>query len=175
MRRWWVVFLLCMLSYPLHVNAAGIKETESIEEPEASDLPENESPEPTNHSASATNASIRKVDKDHPPEKTGGETGFASVELRVLNKVTARSETFNALIGSVARFGTIEITAHSCWKSAPENPPENAALLEVSEVKKGESPTLFFLGWMFSSSPGLSSLEHPFYDITVVRCGHKIQ
>ena len=29
---------------------------------------------------------------------------------------------------------------------------------------------LLFSGWMFASSPGLSALEHPVYDVWVIRC-----
>ncbi|HIK65428.1 MAG TPA: DUF2155 domain-containing protein, partial [Henriciella marina] len=25
-------------------------------------------------------------------------------------------------------------------------------------------------GWMFASTPGLSALEHPVYDVRVIRC-----
>ena len=105
-----------------------------------------------------------------PLPGVAGEADFNTVILRGLNKVTARAQTIEATIGSVVRFGTIEIVAHRCWKSAPEERPENAALLEISEVKQGEPPARIFMGWMFSSSPALSALEHPFYDVTVVRC-----
>jgi hypothetical protein len=104
------------------------------------------------------------------PDTSKGETDFTSVVLRGLNKVTARAQTIDVPIGSSVRFGTIEIVAHRCWKSAPEDRPENAALLEISEVKQGEPPAQIFLGWMFSSSPALSALENPFYDVTVIKC-----
>ncbi len=71
------------------------------------------------------------------------------------------------------RFGTLEIVAHRCWKSEPEDRPENAALIEISELKPGETPQRIFLGWMLSSSPGLSGLEHAVYDITVLSCDVK--
>ena len=34
---------------------------------------------------------------------------------------------------------------------------------------KEEAPVVFS-GWMYASSPGLSALEHPVYDIWVIRC-----
>ncbi|KCZ83625.1 hypothetical protein HAD_13524 [Hyphomonas adhaerens MHS-3] len=37
------------------------------------------------------------------------------------------------------------------------------------ETVSEENPELFS-GWMFASSPGLSALEHPVYDIWVIRC-----
>lgn len=92
------------------------------------------------------------------------------VLLQGLNKVTGHISRLKAPVGTVMRFGNLEIVAHRCWKSAPEDRPENAALLEISELRPGEPPSRIFLGWMFSSSPGLSALEHPVYDITVLAC-----
>ncbi len=67
-------------------------------------------------------------------------------------------------------FGTLEITARACHKAPPEEPPESAAFLEVREQRRNEAPGVVFSGWMFSSSPGLSTLEHPVYDLWVVDC-----
>jgi hypothetical protein len=51
-----------------------------------------------------------------------------------------------------------------------EETPESAALLEIHDVKPGENRVLLFKGWMFASSPALSALEHPVYDIWVKDC-----
>lgn len=95
---------------------------------------------------------------------------FNTVALQGVNKVTARISTIDAPIGEVVRFGNLEIIARACWQSPPENQPENATLLEIWELKPGEGPIRIFLGWMFSSSPALSSLEHAVYDVTVLSC-----
>lgn len=103
-------------------------------------------------------------------EAPAAQPPFRSVTLRGLNKATARSSTLTAPIGTSIRFGNLEIIPLTCWQSAPEDRPENAALLEVWEMKPDESPTRIFQGWMFSSSPSLSGLEHAVYDITVLSC-----
>ena len=90
--------------------------------------------------------------------------------LQGLDKVTARILTFEAPLREVVRFGTLEIIPWACDKRPPEEPPESAAFLEIWEVKPGEPPADLFLGWMFASSPALSALEHPVYDIWVVDC-----
>lgn len=105
-----------------------------------------------------------------PPE-TPQET-LNAIRLRGLNKVTARVTVFDALLGTVMRFGNLEIIARRCWKAPPEERPEDAALLEIRELKQGEEPQTVFTGWMFVSSPGLSGLEHPVYDITMLACEH---
>lgn len=95
---------------------------------------------------------------------------YHTIVLQGLNKVTGHTSKLEAPVGAAMRFGTLEIIARRCWKSAPEERPENAALLDVSELRAGEPPQRIFLGWMFSSSPGLSSLEHAVYDLTVLAC-----
>lgn len=95
------------------------------------------------------------------------------VLLRGLNKVVGRVSTFEVPLGTVSTFENLEIIARKCVKSPPDERPENAALLEVREIKTGEEPKQIFLGWMLSSSPGLSALEHPVYDITVLSCENK--
>jgi len=93
--------------------------------------------------------------------------------LQGLNKVMGRVSTFEAPLGTLSNFENLEIIVRKCWKSPPDEHPENAALLEIREVRAGEAPRQIFLGWMLSSSPGLSSLEHPVYDITVISCEYK--
>ena len=90
--------------------------------------------------------------------------------LQGLNKVTARVSAIDAPVGRAVRFGTLEITAHTCHKAPPEEPPESAAFLEIRDLKPGEPPVELFVGWMFASSPALSALEHPVYDVWVIDC-----
>lgn len=104
------------------------------------------------------------------PKPPAGDDSYDMAVLQGLNKVTARASTLEVPVGSVTRFGTIDITVHKCWRAAPEERPESAALLEIAEIKQGETPATIFSGWMFASSPAVSSLEHAFYDVTVLRC-----
>jgi len=105
------------------------------------------------------------------PPKDALEGGYTFVTVQGLNKVTARSSVLEIPAGGHIRFGTLDISLRSCWRSPAGSREENAALLDMYEMKPGETPKKLFLGWLFSSSPSLSALEHPFYDITVVKCG----
>jgi hypothetical protein len=42
--------------------------------------------------------------------------------------------------------------------------------LQIDEIQRGEDPKRLFSGWMFASSPALSALEHPVYDVWAVDC-----
>ncbi len=92
------------------------------------------------------------------------------VVMQGLDKVTARVSTFPAPLGATVRFGTLSITVRSCDRTPPEEPPESAAYLEILEIRPDEAPVPLFAGWMFASSPALSALEHPVYDVWVLEC-----
>lgn len=90
--------------------------------------------------------------------------------LQGLDKTTARVSTFEAPIDGIARFGTLEIVARACDKKPPTEPPESAAFLEIVDVRPDSPAVRVFSGWMFASSPAVSALEHPVYDVWVIDC-----
>jgi hypothetical protein len=93
-----------------------------------------------------------------------------TVILQGLDKITGRVSTIEAPVGSPVKFGSLSITARRCERTPPEEPPEATAFLEIVDAKPGEAPVKLFEGWMFSSSPAVSALEHPVYDIWVIDC-----
>jgi len=86
--------------------------------------------------------------------------------LRGLDKVTGRVYDLRIPVGKPVRFGTLEIIAHHCDQTLEAEIPETSVFLEIKETKDGVSTTLFS-SWMFASSPGVSALEHPTYDVWV--------
>jgi hypothetical protein len=98
---------------------------------------------------------------------------FPVVKLRSLDKVTARTVTFEGSVGSTVKFGPLYIKIQSCREAPPIEQPESAAFLQVWEVTPQEEARWIFSGWMFASSPGLSSMDHPIYDVWVLDCLEK--
>ncbi len=91
--------------------------------------------------------------------------------LQWLDKVTARIFDFELEIGQTQTIGVLSITLRHCDRTPPQEPPESTAFLEIREQKTNETEAaLLFSGWMFASSPAVSSLEHPVYDVWVVEC-----
>jgi hypothetical protein len=90
--------------------------------------------------------------------------------LQGLDKISARTSRIEAPVGASIRFGTLSITVRDCEQSPPEDAPENAAFVQIFETPPGEETKRLFSGWMFSSSPALSGLEHPVYDVTLLAC-----
>ena len=95
---------------------------------------------------------------------------YDAARLQGLNKVTAETSVFEASLDAPATFGALVITLKKCSKSKPEERPENAALMLMTDQKPDAPKTTVFSGWMFSSSPSISALEHPVYDITLLEC-----
>ena len=90
--------------------------------------------------------------------------------LQGLDKITARVSVIQAPVGNTVRFGTLDITVKRCHKRSPEETPETTVFLEIHESRLGEKIVSLFSGWMFQSSPAVSSLEHPVYDVWVIDC-----
>lgn len=97
-------------------------------------------------------------------------TDFPVVKLKSLDKITARTETFEARVGSTVQFGPLFIKVQACRKSDPIEEPESAAFLQIWEIDTEEKAQWVFSGWMFASSPALSPMDHALYDVWVLDC-----
>lgn len=97
------------------------------------------------------------------------DISYGQVVLRGLDKVTGRLSTMTVNVGEKTTFGALDIYARVCYAHPPEETPENAAFLEIVE-KKEEGQLKLFSGWMFSSSPALSAMDHAVYDVWVLKC-----
>jgi hypothetical protein len=103
-----------------------------------------------------------------------------TAELQLLDKITARISTKSVPVGGGTDFGTLELRVHYCAYRPPEEPPENVAFImifdngyaEKKPKKAQKAQKALFSGWMFASSPAISGLEHPVYDVTLLSC-HK--
>ena len=95
-----------------------------------------------------------------------------SAELQLLDKITAPISTRTVPVGGGAEFGTLELRVHYCAYRPPEEPPENVAFIMIYDNGYGDRKVqrALFTGWMFASSPAISGLEHPVYDVTLLSC-----
>ncbi|MGC6517213.1 MAG: DUF2155 domain-containing protein [Candidatus Puniceispirillaceae bacterium] len=96
----------------------------------------------------------------------------SQAKLQTLDKITARISSLDVALNVPERFGTLEITVLRCAYRPPEEPPEDAAYLTVRDVGHDRTiaPVEVFSGWVFSSSPAISGLEHAVYDVTLITC-----
>ncbi len=89
--------------------------------------------------------------------------------LQALDKITARVKRLPVHVGQAGTFGTLSIFVNACRKASPEDSPESAAFLKITDGKSDPAQVVFS-GWMFASSPALSAMDHAVYDISVVDC-----
>ena len=99
-----------------------------------------------------------------------------AVELRALDKVTARTFDYTVPIGDTLDFGSLTIHARHCEKTPPTELPETYAFLQIDDRRLTEEggerdePERLFSGWMFASRPAISALDHRVYDVWVIGC-----
>jgi len=91
-------------------------------------------------------------------------------KLQALDKVTARITVLDAPVDQPTRFGSLTITVRSCNARPPEEVPDAAAWMEITDSRAPAGAGAAFRGWMFANAPGVSMLEHPVYDVRVLEC-----
>lgn len=103
----------------------------------------------------------------------GGAAGAQSVvnapgaKLRWLDKMTGETADIDLLPGQAAISGRLTILLDEC--RYPEDNPAAEAFAHLTVTAEGVSEPVFS-GWMIASSPALSALEHPRYDVWVLSC-----
>ena len=101
--------------------------------------------------------------------KTNLEGSF--LEIKVLDKVSSKSNNLNIKIGKEKVFKNILIKPLKCKNSEFDDNPEITAYLQVRDLAdKNNNEVFIFNDWMFSSSPSITPFDHPVYDVWLVGC-----
>lgn len=87
-----------------------------------------------------------------------------------LDKITGRITEFEAPVEKTVAFGALKVTAHACYTRPPTEAPNTTSFVDVEELTLANEQKRIFSGWMFASSPGLSGVEHPIYDVWLIDC-----
>lgn len=96
-------------------------------------------------------------------------------QLQWVDKLTGKFQSIHARVGKPTSYQRLKINVSVCRKSAPFEPPESKAFITIWEYPKEELPRKLFSGWMFASSPALSTLvNHPRYNLWLIKCTNKI-
>ena len=93
------------------------------------------------------------------------------INLKALNKITAKTSDIKLAVGDVIFFGQLEIKALKCRLSEIENITDTVAYIQVKDLSSKDNNKVFlFNGWTFASSPTLRSIDHPIYDLWITSC-----
>ena len=97
------------------------------------------------------------------------EKKYASFKL--LNKTTNKVSTKDILVSSKTSWETLNIEVLYCGSTPPTEIPEDYVLIDVYDTINNEN-TNIYKGWMISSSPDVTPLENPIYDLWLVDCSN---
>lgn len=87
--------------------------------------------------------------------------------LRFLDKLTGQTGDLELARGQSATNGRLTIQLDACRYPADNPAGEAQAHLTIMDSSRADP---VFAGWMLSASPALSALDHPRYDVWVLRC-----
>jgi hypothetical protein len=114
--------------------------------------------------------------KDEESQQADPSLDTEYAQLQGVDKVTGRFQVINAKVGEVTQYQRLKIKVSICRKSAPFEPPESKAFMTIWEYPTEELPKKLFSGWMFASSPALSTLvNHARYNIWLIKCTHNMK
>jgi len=93
------------------------------------------------------------------------------INLKALDKITAKTSSFRMAVGEKKFFGPLEIKALKCQLSENTDVADAVAYLQVKDLStKSNDQVFLFNGWTFASSPTLQSIDHPVYDLWITSC-----
>ena len=90
--------------------------------------------------------------------------------MQAMDKITGKVSEIDVPVGGEVLFGSFSIVVRTCLTRSPEETPENFAFVDVVDNYKSEEPINIFKGWMMSSTPALNAVEHPIYDVWLLKC-----
>jgi hypothetical protein len=87
--------------------------------------------------------------------------------LRWLDKVSGDTEDLELPVGQSVQRGHLIIQMDEC--RYPANDPASDAFAHLTVMDERETAPVF-VGWMIATSPALSAMDHPRYDVWVLNC-----
>ncbi|MGX9350872.1 DUF2155 domain-containing protein [Shimia sp. W99] len=112
--------------------------------------------------------SLRQPLGDVTSETVVGAVVAEGALLRGLDKLTGDLVDFELQNGYSLNFGALRVDMAQCRHPEDNATGEAYAYLTILE-NNGEGASVFE-GWMIASSPALNALDHPRYDVWVLRC-----
>ena len=88
-------------------------------------------------------------------------------QIRVLDKLNGTITDLELRNGEPQTAGLLTVTLNEC--RYPAQNPSGDAFAELTVTYRDETPPAFE-GWMIASSPALNAMDHPRYDVWVLRC-----
>lgn len=107
---------------------------------------------------------------DLRPEAQAESLPGERVSLRAIDKMTGEVRTLEGAVGEAITFERLRIEVEACFARVGGRAPESSVFLQIFDTKTEAEAGPAFSGWMFASSPALSAMDHPRYDVWVLSC-----
>ena len=104
-------------------------------------------------------------------EKSNKKKDKIYINIKALDKISAKTSSIRLVIGEKNFFGPLEIKVLKCQLMENNDSTDTVAYLQVKDLsKKDNNQVYLFNGWTFASSPTLQSIDHPLYDLWLTSC-----
>ena len=91
--------------------------------------------------------------------------------FKLLDKISNKLDQKTIKVNDSELIGTLKIKVYSCFTEPPNEIPEDYVLIDVKDNFQDEDKSIY-KGWMISSSPDVTPLEHPIYDLWLLNCSN---
>ena len=91
--------------------------------------------------------------------------------FKLLDKISNKLTTKTIAVNESDLIGTLNIKVYLCYTEPPNEIPEDYVLIDIKDNFKDDSKSIY-TGWMISSSPDVTPLEHPIYDLWLLSCNN---
>lgn len=91
-------------------------------------------------------------------------------QMQAMDKITGKVNVIEVPVGGEVKFGSFSVVVRSCKTNSEDEIPENFAFVDVTDKSFDKDEFNIFKGWMFSSSPAVNAVEHPIYDVWLLKC-----
>lgn len=96
-----------------------------------------------------------------------------TARMQAMDKITGRVSVIDVPVNGKVDFGSISVVVRSCQTRSAEEIPDNFAFVDVADTDLSGKESNIFKGWMISSSPATNAVEHPIYDVWLLKCTDK--
>ena len=115
--------------------------------------------------------STLNTDENFSEEKLNKKKEKIYINIKALDKITAKTLAIKLGIGEKKYFGSLEIKGLKCQLSENNEFSDAVAYLQIKDLDSKDNNQVFlFNGWTFASSPTLESIDHPIYDLWITGC-----
>ena len=90
-------------------------------------------------------------------------------QFRLLDKISNKLIDKTIPVNTSDEIETLSVEVYACFKEPPTEISEDYVLVDIVDNFQDLNKNVY-RGWMISSSPEVTPLEHPIYDLWLVGC-----